>query len=90
METLIAVEGVIFIGVILFYVIKSIYRRNLARKVTTTLSEITGNALEPPANIKEMHNLLDYFEHVRDTGGELDENNQHYKKKLIGDDVAYQ
>ena len=70
--------------------INKIYRRVIATKATNTLSQITGNQLEPPANIRQMYELLDYFEYVRDTNGELDEGNPLVKKKLNGEDVAYQ
>ena len=83
----------LFMGILtlsLGMLINKIYRRVIATKATNTLSQITGNQLEPPANIRQMYELLDYFEYVRDTNGELDEGNPLVKKKLNGEDVAYQ
>jgi len=74
----------------LAWIINFIYRRALAKIASNTLCEITGNVLEPPPSIWEMHDLIDYFRHVRDTGGELNEENPLYKKGIDNGDVAYQ
>ena len=72
------------------WITKWVYRRALAKLASRELRDISGVDMEAPPTIRDMHELIYYFRHVKESGEELDKNNPLYKKKINGEDIAYQ
>lgn len=94
--------GLIVIGILLTtlmailtltigWITKWVYRRALSMLANIEISRMPGSSINTVPTIREMHDLIDYIRHVNRTGGELDEDNPLLKKKKMnGEDVAYQ
>jgi len=90
MEIIVGIIGILFISGILAYIIRYVYRKKLAMIATRILMDVSGNTIEPPPTIRDLYEHIEYFRMIRDGDGELDKTHPLYKRKMNGDDVAYQ